>query len=110
MLFSSSFLSAAAFSVLAHAADHVVKVGSGGNKFNPNTVQAAVGDTVTFQWQGSTHDLIEASFDKPCAPLAGGFAVPDQSSSSAVFTLDVTSTDPMWFYCSVSLIYIAAPI
>jgi|ERR1700761_882659 len=102
MFFSSAILSAALLSALAHAADHAVKVGSGGNKFSPDSIQAQVGDTVTFQWTGTDHDVIQASFDKPCSPLSGGFQVPPQSSSSATFTVEVTSTDPMWFYCSVS--------
>ena|ERR1700748_2008437 len=102
MFISSTILSAALLSALTHAADHVVMVGSGGNKFSPDTVQAQVGDTVTFQWQGTDHDVIEAAFSSPCQPMAGGFQVPPLSTSGATFTVDVMNTDPMWFYCSVS--------
>jgi len=101
MFVSTTLLSAVAFSSLAYAADHQVKVGSGGNKYDPNTVTAAAGDTVSFHFQGSTHDVIQASFDSPCQPMSGGFEVGPQSSSNAVFTVNVTDTNPIFFYCSV---------
>jgi plastocyanin len=98
---SASLLSVAALSAAAQAASFTVKVGQGGNVFEPSTVTAQVGDQVEFQWVGSIHSIVQSTFDEPCQPLAGGFAVPDQSSSDVTFTFTVTSTDPIWFYCAV---------
>jgi plastocyanin len=97
----ASLLSIAAFSAAAQAASFTVKVGQGGNVFEPSTITAQVGDQVVFQWGGSAHSVVQSTFDDPCSPLAGGFEVPTQSSSDATFTIDVTSTDPQWFYCAV---------
>ena len=35
---------------LAHAANHVVMVGQGGVMYTPNSVTAAVGDTIEFEF------------------------------------------------------------
>jgi len=90
------------FAGLASAATFQVKVGQGGNVFEPSTVTAQVGDTVEFHFSGVRHDVVQSTFDSPCSPLSGGFVVPPQTSSSKVFTVTVSSTDPQYFYCSVS--------
>jgi len=94
-------LSLIALSAAVHAASFEVKVGQGGNVFEPSTITAQVGDQVVFTWTGSKHSVVESTYDAPCSPLAGGFAVSTQSTSDATFTVNVTSTDPLWFYCSV---------
>jgi len=44
---------------LAQAAQHIVTVGANGKlAFNPNTVTAAVGDTVAFQFLGGVKYII----------------------------------------------------
>jgi plastocyanin len=98
---SASLLFVAALSAVAQAASFTVKVGQGGNVFEPSTVTAQLGDQVEFQWVGSSHSIAQSTFDEPCQPLAGGFEVPTQSSSDTTFTITITSTDPMWFYCAV---------
>jgi plastocyanin len=90
------------FAGLAAAASFQVKVGSGGNVYEPSTITAQMGDTVEFHFTGSRHDVIQSSFESPCSPSSGGFFVPIQSSSTKVFTVNVTSTDPLYFYCSVA--------
>jgi len=101
MIFNT-LLSAAALSSLAYAADIQVTVGASGLTYSPDTVTAAVGDTVSFHFSRSRHSVVEAAFDTPCQPLANGFGVPAQSSSDAVFTVTVTDTNPLFFYCSVA--------
>jgi len=87
---------------LAAAADFTVKVGEGGNVFVPSTIAASVGDTVSFHFTGSNHDVVQSTFDAPCAPKDGGFHVPATADASAVFVVNVTTPDPVYFYCSVN--------
>jgi len=47
-----SLLISIPFLVLANAANFQVNVGQGGLVYNPNTVTANVGDTVTFVFDG----------------------------------------------------------
>jgi len=100
MFISSSVLSAVVLASAAYAKDVSVTVGASGNTFEPSTIAADVGDTVSFHFQGR-HDVIQAAFDSPCSPLAGGFSVPIQAGNG-VFTVAITDTDPKWFYCSVA--------
>lgn len=50
------------------------------------------------------HTVTQSSFKDPCHPLEGGFFsgfVPTtQSPSSTTFTVTVTDSKPIWFYCS----------
>jgi plastocyanin len=89
------------FAATASAAVFQVKVGESGNQFQPSTVTAQVGDTVEFHFTGTLHSVVQSSFEAPCSYLANGFMVPPQSSSSKVFTVNVTSTSPEYFFCSV---------
>jgi len=84
---------------LTFAADIQVAVGNGGNVFSPATVKANAGDTVSFVFNGDTHNVVQSSFDAPCSPMQNGFAVGFQSSATT-FTINVTNTDPIWYYCS----------
>jgi plastocyanin len=103
MVSTRAFLAGTALAAISHAANIQVQVGKSGLSYDPPTIAASVGDTVSFVFDG-THSVVEATFDAPCTPMTGGFEVPAQSSSGAVFTIEVTTTDPMWFYCSVSTI------
>jgi len=85
---------------LASAANFQVKVGQGGYVYEPSTITAQVGDTVQFLFSGSTHDVVQSTVGSPCTPN-GGFSISPQSSTE-VFTVNITSTDPMYFYCSVA--------
>lgn len=100
----ATLLSAAAYSV--NAADFPVMVGSGGTlTFTPNTVTAAVGDTITFQFQAKNHTATQSTFAAPCSPLANGAKSGFQPVASGAtqlpqFTVTVkNATAPMWFYC-----------
>src|SRR3981189_3483677 len=51
----------------------VVTVGEGGQlRFNPDTITAAVGSQVEFQYFAPTHSVVQANFDTPCSPFNNG--------------------------------------
>jgi uncharacterized cupredoxin-like copper-binding protein len=93
----------AAFPSIAFSAVHSVDVGETGLVFSPMTFSAKIGDTVIFHLFPS-HDVAQAAFDKPCKPLSGGFysgPYSDTDGGKKKFVVNVTSEDPVYFYCSV---------
>jgi plastocyanin len=99
-MLSRTLLLSAAFS-LASAANFDIQVGENGNSYTPATIAAQQGDTVTFHFTGSVHDVVQSTFDAPCTPKSGGIYAPIQSKAGETFTVTVQNTDPIWFYCSV---------
>lgn len=108
MHFSTVFAATALCST-AFAADHIVAVGNkqGELVFEPDNVQAAEGDTVTFKFWPKNHSVAQAAFASPCQPLANGFwsgyvATSDTSAAaSTTFQYNVTNASaPIWFYCT----------
>jgi plastocyanin len=87
--------------------DHAIIVGGPGIlQFNPNQVNAAVGDTVTFSFKQKNHTATQSTLQNPCQALAGGFdsgfiPVDDANTNgpfpAAQFT--VQDTNPVWVYC-----------
>ncbi|KAK9326438.1 Cupredoxin [Lipomyces orientalis] len=82
-----------------------------GLSFNPNSVTAATGDYVRFTFEAGPHGVAQAAFDSPCQPLSSpssgndvvffsGIMTPS-GSNSPTFTIEINSTDPLWFYCPV---------
>lgn len=54
--------------------DHRVVVGGPGVlAFNPTTVVAQPGDTVTFEFHQKNHTATQSTFADPCKPMSGGF-------------------------------------
>ena len=53
----------------AHATTHVIGVGDGGLVFKPDTLTAAVGDMLEFQFYPAEHNVIQGSFSQPCQPI-----------------------------------------
>ncbi|KAK1755488.1 Cupredoxin, partial [Echria macrotheca] len=91
----------------ASAAHFDVTVGKGGQlKFNPETIDAHKGDTITYNFFAKNHSVIQSSFDKPCVPIPGGgifsgfvpTADPDVASRTT-FTIEVKDETPIWIYC-----------
>jgi plastocyanin len=88
------------------AAVHVVKVGENGLNFTPAQTSAKVGDTVEFHFYEGFHSVAQSSFAKPCEPInSTAFFSGDQNVktkvSDKVFTIEVKTEDPIWYYCAV---------
>jgi plastocyanin len=86
-----------------HAANHLITVGPG-LTYTPNTTTAAPGDTLTFHFDPSHHDIAQGEFGKPCDYKPGGFysgegaMVPNGHDQ---FVVTVNDSAPLWFYCSI---------
>ncbi|KFY12194.1 hypothetical protein V492_04025 [Pseudogymnoascus sp. VKM F-4246] len=90
----------------AAAATHTVAVGgSAGLVFVPDTVNAAVGDSVVFVFHSQNHTVTQSTFDTPCVKLADGMdsgfmANPnDTIVPPPMMAMQVTVATPLWFYC-----------
>jgi len=96
---------------------HIVNVGKGGAlgtaAYSPDTITAAVGDMVQWQFAGGMHSVVQSNFDDPCVPIeninksmAGFYSGTMQASGSttdmATFSVMINSTAPMWIYCAVA--------
>ncbi|KAH9013073.1 Cupredoxin [Lactarius pseudohatsudake] len=84
-----------------------VQVGSNGLSFSPSSVNASVGDTVSFVFFPKNHTVTQSSFAAPCQPLASGIdsgfqPVAAGATTAPSFTLTVNATTPLWFYCRQS--------
>lgn len=93
-------LSLLALAVGAYAASHSVDVGSGGNVFNPSSLTAAMGDTVTFNFNGM-HSVAQGDYSSPCSS-SGSSEIYSGMMSSGSFSIKINSTDPIWYFCSYS--------
>lgn len=117
MLFSKAaiFTAATTLAGLVSAQKvHVVNVGSkdGSLKFYPEQLEAAVGELVQFQFYPKNHSIARSNFANPCVPLdpatangtSGFFSgfMPVQSTDKYMptFTITVTDTSPIWYYCA----------
>jgi len=93
--------------------NHVIQVGdsSAAKVFMPPTVQAKIGDTVTFEFHPKAHTVSQSTFLNPCKIAAGaegkGFnsgLIPvsptTKGSELPRWTLQVLVNTPIWFYCA----------
>ncbi|KAI0045385.1 hypothetical protein FA95DRAFT_1495490 [Auriscalpium vulgare] len=82
-----------------------VQIGANqGLTFDPPTVTAAVGDTISFLFMAKNHTVTQSSFAAPCQSLAGGIdsgfqPVAAGATSVPSLTVTVNQTTPLWFYC-----------
>jgi plastocyanin len=96
-----------AMPAMAWSADHVVNVGQGGNVFVPDTVNARVGDTITFNNVGASPGFHNVRSDGPtftfrCADGcdgAGGNGSPSSTNWTATVTVSAVGTGI--FYCEI---------
>ncbi|KAG8861948.1 hypothetical protein FRB96_002391 [Tulasnella sp. 330] len=106
MRFTSSLVAlvAATGAGLVSATNTTVMVAANGAlTFTPDTVTAAAGDFVVFQFQASGHSATQSSFQAPCTALSGGVNSGFSSVTSATlptFSYAVKDTNPVWFMCS----------
>ncbi|KAI9846129.1 MAG: hypothetical protein M1838_001388, partial [Thelocarpon superellum] len=85
---------------------HRVDVGAAGQPtFQPNQLNAAVGDVVIFNFLGTNDTLTQSSFSNPCVG-SGGFNTdfhhynPQSLNNMFMVTYRVDSSDPQWFFCA----------
>jgi len=109
MRFSTAVVALA--SIVAISAQQTFTVVVGGNStltYTPDTVNASVGDTVSFQFQTKNHTVTQSTFAAPCqimtTPAAGvdsGFMpVAAGTTSFPEWSFTVTNaSSPLWFYC-----------
>ncbi|KAI0882266.1 uncharacterized protein GGS22DRAFT_191435 [Annulohypoxylon maeteangense] len=94
-----------------NAANRIIPVVVGGaqDTFVPNTVTAAVGDIIQFQFSNGNHTVTQSAQDKPCQPLQATVAtaihsghIPFQDGQTTVgtFNMPVTNADTMFLYCA----------
>lgn len=106
MLFTKSIALAALAAANTASAGQTIKVqvGNGGKQFNPNNIQAKVGDFVEFTFFPQNHTVTQSSFKDVCQPLANGFnsdfTPTKDGPSPKTFTIEVKDTKPIWFYCA----------
>lgn len=71
-MLSQSIILISTLAKIVLAVGHQVAVGLGGLVYSPSTVQAAIGDTVSFNFHPLDHSVTQSSFAAPCQPLAAG--------------------------------------
>ncbi|MCJ1284902.1 hypothetical protein MMC26_004239 [Xylographa opegraphella] len=77
--------------------------------FTPNSVTAAVGSLVQFQFHPMNHSVVQSTFANPCIPINNimpsvkgifsGFQ-PTTGLTTPMFTILINDTQPIWYYCS----------
>ncbi|KAI0154887.1 hypothetical protein GGR57DRAFT_99523 [Xylariaceae sp. FL1272] len=94
------------FASLAAASHFEVTVGKDSKlEFNPATIDAQVGDTVTYKFFSKNHAVAQSTFADPCHlqenGIFSGFTPNDSPDTAAAtdFTITINDTKPLWFYC-----------
>jgi plastocyanin len=104
---------------------HTVLVGSGGDfQYHPNSINASVGDVISFQFYPTNHSVIRGEYTgseacgsggcNPCVPVelidttvppfaSKNFLTQELPSAANMamqsYNLTVNDTSPIWFYC-----------
>ncbi|KAL7951378.1 Cupredoxin [Trichoderma barbatum] len=108
MIFAPILLLSSVLSAVSAAPSlQLVTVGKDGAlQYSPDTITAAVGSQVEFQFYGPVHTVVQASFDEPCTAFDDGtgfyasFTTKGDGPNPTTFTLTVNDTKPIWFYCA----------
>lgn len=107
---AAASVAALASGVLGQTDHRVVVGGASGLVFTPNQVTAAVGDTVTFEFQSKNHTVTQSAFATPCTLLtnttsnqvgfdSGFVPVAANATEFPAWTLQVTASTPLWAFC-----------
>ncbi|KAI0280527.1 hypothetical protein BGY98DRAFT_963855 [Russula aff. rugulosa BPL654] len=104
MHFSLATVILATLASTVSATNFPVTVGEGGLIYNPPSINAAPGDTVSFTFFPKNHTVTQSSFTAPCEPLSGGIdsnfqPVAANASNVPQFSITVNATTPLWFFC-----------
>jgi plastocyanin len=105
----TSFIAALLASAAAVSAQQTFNVLVGANDtltFQPDTVNASVGDTIAFTFLSKNHTVTQSTFAAPCTNFSAdgidsGFVPVDPTATSFQqysFTMNNVSA-PLWFYC-----------
>ena len=93
------------------AANRIIPVVVGGpqDTFVPNSVTAAVGDIIQFQFSNGNHTVTQSAKDTPCQPLqasdpaaihSGHVPFEDGQTTVGTFNMPITNTETMFLYCA----------
>jgi len=85
----------------------VIVGGTGVLAFQPDTVTAQPGDSVTFEFHVKNHTATQSTFASPCTSMSGGFdsgfnPVGTDATTFPTYTVAVNNTTPVWVYCAQS--------
>ncbi|RWA13241.1 hypothetical protein EKO27_g1865 [Xylaria grammica] len=74
-------------------------------EFNPASITAQIGDTITYKFFSKNHAVAQSTFADPCHLQENGIfsgftpnASPDVAAPTD-FTITINDTKPLWFYC-----------
>ncbi|KAK6436827.1 hypothetical protein LTR95_006984 [Oleoguttula sp. CCFEE 5521] len=97
----------ASLAVLGYAEIQIIKAGGNGDhdlEFHPDSIVAAVGSQVQFEWYPMNHSLASSTYDNVCEPdgkiFSGYFDPASGMMDKQTFVINITSTDPIWYYCT----------
>jgi len=104
MRFALTSVALATLATTVAGVAHQVQVGGTTLVFTPNQVTAAVGDTINFVFGPKNHTATQSTFAAPCTGMTGGadsgfMAVQAGAATAPTYTVTVTQTTPLWFYC-----------
>ncbi|KAF1940805.1 hypothetical protein EJ02DRAFT_435319 [Clathrospora elynae] len=71
--------------------------------YSPESITAAVGDMVVFEFMQKNHTATQSTFAQPCKKMEGGmdsgFMPNPDGKAGVTWNMTVKTTDPLWFYC-----------
>jgi len=71
--------------------------------YNPESIKAAVGDMVVFEFMQKNHTATQSTFAEPCKKMEGGmdsgFMPNPEGKAGVTWNMTVETTEPLWFYC-----------
>jgi len=104
--FAAALIAAAMVQVTRAEQFNVTVGGTGILAFNPEYINASVGDTVLFTFMQKNHSVTQSTLANPCQMMPDGFDsgfVPVSANNTEgpfpVAQLTVQDTNPVWVYC-----------
>ncbi|KAL8823908.1 MAG: hypothetical protein Q9191_005455 [Dirinaria sp. TL-2023a] len=91
---------------------HTINVGKESYQYSPDTVSAAVGDVIEFQFFPPNHSVARAQYGYPCVPYestgtdkvgfySGFYSVTENLDNPPRWNLTINDTNPIFFYCAL---------
>jgi len=91
--------------------NYEVTVAKVSHKFDPPSINATIGDTVTFKFYPITHSVVKTDYRSPCVPWSSWHLGDADTWSGLIteetprkepqeWTMRVDTNDPQFFYCS----------